>query len=156
LTADLESEAETSSSRALLGHGSATAVNALIATNLVQSAADAHVTGSSIASTGGGDVAVDAQNSATLDASALNATTSGGAGVGVTLAFNSIGWKPQNVLFNAVDAIIGDPAVSTAFGGEVPSGATAYLHDSEVGAEGAVGVSATAGEHITSSVQNQV
>src|SRR5439155_16267645 len=88
------------------------------------------------------------------DASALNATTSGVVGVGVTLAFNSIGWAPQNILFNTVDAIIGDPAISDGFGGEVPSGAGAYVHDSEVDASGAVAVSATAGAHLNATVSN--
>src|SRR5262249_29099424 len=92
---------------------------------------------------------------ATLDASALNATTSGGTGVGVTLAFNSIGWKPQNILFNTVDAVIGDPAISSAFGGEVPSGATAYIDGGSVGASGQVTVGATSDDPITSTVQNQ-
>ena len=34
------------------------------------------------------------------------------------LAFNSIGWKPSNILFNAIDAILGDPLISSAFNGE--------------------------------------
>src|SRR5439155_24773051 len=134
--------------------GSEAAVNALIATNVVQSAADAHITGGSVTNSGGG-VTVDADNTATIDASALNATTSGGVGVGVTLAFNSIGWAPQNILFNTVDAIIGDPAISTAFGGEVPSGAKAYVADTAVNASGAVSVGATAGASISSTVANQ-
>src|SRR5207253_11150288 len=129
------------------------AIEALIATNVVQSAADAHITGGSVTNAAGG-VTVDARNTATIDASALNAVTTGGTGVGVTLAFNSIGWKPQNILFNTVDAIIGDPAVSTAFNGEVPSGATAYIEDSTVDASGAASVTATAGASVTSEVKN--
>src|SRR5436309_7047560 len=82
----------------------------------------------------GGGVSVNAQNTANLEASALNAVTSGGTGVGVTLTFNTIGWALQNILFNTVDAIIGDPAISTAFGGEVPSGAKAYVADTAVNA----------------------
>ena len=36
----------------------------------------------------------------------------GGQAVGVTLAFNTLGWKPQNILFNALDALIGDTAIA--------------------------------------------
>ena len=50
----------------------------------------------------------------------------------VVLAFNSIGWKPQNVLFNAIDAIVGDPLISSAFNGQQPSEALAYIRDSGV------------------------
>src|SRR5204863_8345058 len=68
LTAALESAAETSTSGGLFGGGSETAVNALIATNVVQSAAEASITDSTVTNTGGG-VSVDAQNTATLEAS---------------------------------------------------------------------------------------
>src|SRR5207253_11071731 len=122
------------------------AIEALIATNVVQSAADAHITGGSVTNAAGG-VTVDARNTATITATALNAVTTGGTGVGVTLAFNTIGWEPQNILFNTVDAIIGDPAISSAFDGEVPSGAKAFIHDSPVSATGTVTVSATAATH---------
>ena len=37
--------------------------------------------------------------------------------VGIELAFNTIGWKRTNLLFAALDALLGDPFVSTAFGG---------------------------------------
>ena len=50
-----------------------------------------------------GDLAVTATNVSVIEAVNLNATTSGDKGVGVTLAFNTVGWEPQNVLFNALE-----------------------------------------------------
>ena len=41
----------------------------------------------------------------------------GAQAVGVELAFNTIGWKRSNLLFDALDALLGDPLISTAFGG---------------------------------------
>src|SRR5205823_5739059 len=125
------------------------------ATNVGQSAAEAHVSGASVTTAASGDVTVQADNTATIDATTLNAVTSGGTGVGITLAFNTIGWKPQNLLFNLVDTIIGDPLIAGAFNGEVPSGATAFVHESTLDADGAVLVKATAAASLTSLVQNQ-
>ena len=59
------------------------------------------------------------------------------------LAFNSIGWKPSNLLFNPIDAIIGDPLISSAFKGEQAAEAIAYLRDSDVHATGNLAVTAT-------------
>ncbi|MCH8874634.1 hypothetical protein IH824_18035, partial [candidate division KSB1 bacterium] len=53
-----------------------------------------------------GDVALDAKNTSTVDAKTLSATTTGNQGVGVTLAFNTLGWESQNVLFNTIDLIL--------------------------------------------------
>ena len=58
--------------------------------------------------------------------------------IGAVLAFNSIGWKPSNILFNAVDALLGDPLISTAFDGEQPSDAQAYIRDTTVDSAGGV------------------
>ena len=155
LDATLESQAETSTEGGLFGGGSETAINALIATNVVQSDALAHVTGSTVTNTGGG-ITIDADNTASIDATTLNATASGGTSVGVTLAFNSIGWLPQNILFNTVDALIGDPAISSAFNGLSPSGARAYALDSELDASGLVSVTATAAADLDSHATNDV
>src|SRR5262249_21971325 len=80
-------------------------VGGLIGTNLVQSAADAELRHSTVTTTGAGTdvggVTVDSENTATLSASTTNgaSSTGGGTVVGVTLAFNTIGWKSENVLF---------------------------------------------------------
>src|SRR5262249_4287987 len=79
------------------GTGPTLAVNGTIATNLVQSQANAYIKGSDVKTTG--DVALDAENISNIDAVILSATTSGDKAVGVTLAFNTIGWQSQNILF---------------------------------------------------------
>ena len=50
----------------------------------------------------------------------------------------------QNVLFNTIDALIGDPLIANAFGANTGSGATAKILDTVVDASGAVSVAATA------------
>ena len=137
------------------GGGGSTSVTGIAATNVVQSEARASITDSDVTTTTGGDVTVSASNTATIDATAVNASTSGGTAVGVTLAFNSIGWEAQNILFNAIDTIIGDPAIADAFGADTGAGATAYLLDTEVDAAGAVNVLATAGASLTASIDNR-
>jgi large repetitive protein len=71
-----------------------------------------------------------ARNTSGIDATVLSATSSGDTGVGITLAFNTLGWQSQNFLFNAVDALLGDPLISGAFNGEQPAATLAYLRDS--------------------------
>src|SRR5262249_19594165 len=74
---------------------------------------------------------------------------------GVTLAFNTIGWASQNILFNAIDALIGDPAIANAFGGEIGGGATATMTDTPVNADGQGKVDAFAQALINSSINNE-
>ena len=145
------------------------ALDGLIGTNLVQSAASATLGNSHVTTTGGGGVTVDAENTAKLTAMTTNAATaststgSGGSGsgggsgntaVGVTLAFNTIGWKSENVLFSAIDALLGDSLLAGAFSGENPSNATATMLDTTVNASGKLTVSALDGTTITSTIGN--
>ena len=58
------------------------------------------------------------------------------------LAFNSIGWKPSNILFNAVDALLGDPLISSAFNGERPAYAQASIRNTPITAGGNLVVNA--------------
>ena len=53
------------------------------------------------------DLRVDATNVSQIDAKTLNSTTSGDTGVGVTMAFNTIGWQAQNIFFQALDTLLG-------------------------------------------------
>ena len=74
-----------------------------IATNVVLSGAEATVTNSVIRTTGAGhDVAVTAGNTSTIEATYSTEVRSQGLAIGVTLAFNSIGWAPNNILFNTL------------------------------------------------------
>src|SRR5262249_21347118 len=78
--------------------------------NVGLGSANAYVKSSTVTATAG-SINVDAENTEILDARMLSSTATGGTTAALTLAFNSIGWKPQNFVFNAVDALIGDPAI---------------------------------------------
>ncbi len=113
------------------------AVNGTIATNLILGNSSAFVTGSQI-TTGDttpddlnkvGNVNVIAQNTSNIDSTVQNTTKSGDTAVGITLAFNTVGWESQNVLFNAVDALLG-----TQIGTAQPDEVLAYVEDTDVNA----------------------
>ena len=157
LTATLNVVADTSG-KTFSGGGttSSLAVGGLISTNVVRSAATA-LLGSSIVTTGSGNVHVEADNTPTVTATLTNevvAPSSSSTGLAITLAFNSIGWQAQNVLFNTVDALLGDPLISMALGDQIPSGATASLVDTKVASGGGVSVIATNAGNIDATVTN--
>ena len=60
---------------------------------------------------------VDARTRSTLEATATSKIEGFDKTFGAVVAFNSIGWKPSNILFNALDALLGDPLISSAFNG---------------------------------------
>ena len=68
---------------------------------------------------------VTAEQRASLTATLVNAVTSGDTALAATLAFNSIGFESQNVLFNAIDTLLGDSVLGTELGG----GAIASIED---------------------------
>ncbi|WP_373318376.1 beta strand repeat-containing protein, partial [Methylobacterium haplocladii] len=140
------------------GGGTLIAANGIAATNVVRGGAEASVLRSAVeAQTGNLDVT--AENTAGVDARVrASSTTSGGEGGGVsgavTLAFNSVGYQTQNLLFNAVDTLIGQSAISGAFGGEVGSGAKATIVKSSAKAGGDLTVSATSAAKINATISN--
>ncbi|MCP4453953.1 MAG: hypothetical protein GY809_21030, partial [Planctomycetes bacterium] len=139
--------------------GTSMAVSGLIATNVVQGGVEALIEDSSITTSGTeadkGRVIVDAQNTAVINAHVVNLVSSGDKAIGVTLAFNSIGWASQDVLTQSIDAIIGDPAMADkAFGGNAGFDATAGLSDTEVSAKGDVSVTAISTANLDAVVEN--
>src|SRR5262249_5977516 len=129
------------------GNDKSLAIGAIITTNVVRSDATATLTGGNV--TTADTVTVSADNTAIIKADLTNEVkthSDTAKGLALTLAFNSIGWKGQNVLFNTIDALLGDPLISNALGGTVASGAHAFLTDTPVTADGAVTVSATNGQ----------
>ena len=59
--------------------------------------------------------------------------------IGIALAFNTVGWGRSNLLFAAVDALLGDPLISEAFGGNLhPSEALASVTNSPIVSFGGV------------------
>ncbi|WP_075087536.1 hypothetical protein [Verrucomicrobium spinosum] len=85
------------------GQGTQLAVGGVIASNTLLGAATATVADSSLTSTLGA-IHVTAENAAKLDVENVNQVISGSVAVGVTLAFNSVGYESQNVLFQTLDA----------------------------------------------------
>jgi hypothetical protein len=124
-----------SSGGSAFGEGKSLAVNGLIATNLILSSADAHITDSNITTTNSGSILVDARNTSEIDATIISATSSGDTAVGVTLAFNTIGWESQNILFRTIDALIG-----TDIGDENPAETKAYIENTSIDANGDISV----------------
>ncbi|MEA2197211.1 MAG: mucin9, partial [Solirubrobacteraceae bacterium] len=135
------------------GTGTSLAAGAVIATNVVLSKADAFVNDSDVATTTGGFSAT-ATNSSQIDATTHSAAQSGAKAVGIDMAFNTIGWKMQNALFNALDALIGDPLISAAFNGSQPAETQAYVQNSSVSAATDVNLSANSTERINAHVDN--
>ena len=155
IRATTETNVVSSGGSAFSGGGDSLAINGAIATNVVLSSAEAYIDDSTITTTAG-DVDVHGENTSTVDAKTLNNTSTGAQGVGVTLAFNTLGWKSQNVLFNAVDVILGDPLISGAFGGnETPASVKAYIQDSDVDSAGAIRVTAVSDATLNATVTNE-
>ena len=149
LRATADSAAEASGGSAY-GSGSTLAVNATIATNLVLSQANAYIESSSVTTTATGNIVLDAQNTSQIDAKTLSATTSGGPAVGVVLAFNTIGWQAQNVLYNTVDALVG-----SSIGTAQPAQVQAYIKDSTIRAGGDLKLSAKSEAQLNALVGNE-
>ena len=91
----------------------------------------------------------------TLDATNTSLTTTGDTGVGITLAFNSVGWMPSNILFNAIDTLIGDPLISGAFDALRPAKVEAFIQNSTVDADGVLTLKAESTASITSLTSNE-
>lgn len=137
---------------ASLGDNSATAVNAVIATNTVESRAVASIANSDLqtssAVAGEGDVTVDAGAVMEIIALVDNETVSNGTSVGVTLAFNTIGYAPQNWLFNTVDALFGTAIASS----NPPSTVAATISNTGIDASGDLAVLALSNSVIDATI----
>ena len=146
-----------SSGGSALGEGTSLAAQGQIVTNLVLSSADAYVEDSIVRTSGTdaiGDLSIHAENASLLDATLLSSTQTGDTAVGISLAFNTVGWKPQNILFNAIDAILGDPLISKAFDGEEPARTQAYIINSDIDIAGDLNLDAQGNSIINATVSN--
>jgi hypothetical protein len=113
----------------------------VIVTNVVLAGATASITGGDV--TTSGDLKVLATNTSTLTATATTTIAAFDVSLGLVIAFNSIGWKGQNLLFNFVDALLGAPTLAAVFDGSEPSSAIALVRDANLNVGGAVEVIAT-------------
>ena len=103
---------------------------------------DSTVTASDDLDTGTlGNITVAATNRSMVDANAISNTSTGDTGVGVLMAFNSVGYLPNQPLFNFIEALIGDPTISTIAEREVPAEIEAFIQNSTVDAEGELSIS---------------
>jgi len=126
---------------------------AVMVTNVVLSSAQAWIEGESVDAAG---LEVSAENVSTLEATATSKIEGFDQTFGAVVAFNSIGWRSSNVLFNALDALLGDPLLSDAFdGASTPSDAQAWVRDTQVDVTGDVLVSATQAAQLTATVGNE-
>ena len=125
LSAKSDSTASSSGGSAW-GTGNSIAVNATISTNVLQGGATATVLDGSLTTLNTGDITVAAVNAAELIADTLQSTTTGDTAGSFLVAFNSIGYEGQNILFNVVDTFIGN-----RIGNQTVSDAVASVHDSE-------------------------
>ena len=155
IKATTESSVTSSGGSAFTGQGDSLALNGLIATNALQSEATAFILDSTVLTTIG-DVDINAENTSILDAKTLSSTSTGAQGVGVTLAFNSVGYKTQNILFNTLDTLIGgEPDFSTLFDRTNPASVQAYIEDSSVDSAGAINLSAVSESEINATLTNE-
>ncbi len=136
-----------SSGGSMSGTGMSLAINGVIATNSVQSSAEAFIKDSSVTTvaSGGkaGDVRVEAVNDSTISAKTWSTVEANGYGIGVTLAFNTVGYEPQNILFNTIDALLG-----TDIADEDPVATHATISNTSLLIDGGVSVEATSSASI--------
>ena len=135
------------------GTGTVLAVNFQIATNRILSSSHAYLSESTVTATAG-NISLDSRNTSQFDATIHTATTSGDQAIGVVLAFNTIGWGSQNILFNTIDALIGSPEVSEAFGNEQPAEAIAYIKNSTINSGGDLTLSGVTETQLNATVSN--
>ena len=151
-TADVTTTSSGGSS--ITGQGASLALSGTSTTNRILSKANAWV-GDGVV-TASGDFTVSASNLSEVDATTQSASSSGANSVGIQLAFNTIGWKPTNLFFAALDALLGDPLVqNAAFGGMQPAETQAFVSGTPVHAGGDVSVTAVGGSRVTAVVGNE-
>src|SRR5690606_4022938 len=80
--------------------------NGVIAANPVLSGANPGVEDSDIV-TRTGDVELEAQNISSSEATTTSSVKAKGVNVGITLAFNTVGYESQNLLFDLADTLFG-------------------------------------------------
>ncbi|MGH3743984.1 MAG: phosphoribosylglycinamide synthetase C domain-containing protein, partial [Mycobacteriales bacterium] len=123
-------------------------------TNVVLSGANADVIASTVTTSAGGAVTLNAVNQSSITADNESAVTAAAESVGVLLAFNTIGWQAENVLFNTLDALLGLDTVTSAFGSQQPAQARAYIEDSTVQAAGDLTLTAATTATLSATVGN--
>ena len=153
ITSYATSTVEASGGSGINGEGKVAALNGQIVTNVVLGDASATIENSVVDARG--DIDVSASNEARIDARLYSSGLSGADAKGVTIAYNSVGWEAQNVLFNTLDTLLGAPYLAdNAFDGNVGADAYAAILSSGVDAGGALSVRAESEFKINATVSN--
>ena len=132
--------------------GASDAANGGIVTNWLRGDAHAYITGSD--ADAADDLTVEAINSAELEATAHQLVETGDLGVNVLLAFNAVGWEPQNVIFTTIDTLIGSEEIASAFDANQRISAFAHIDGSDVDVGGDLKVSGVNNSTVTSVTGN--
>src|SRR5690606_8958505 len=109
----------------------------------------ASIVRSAVAATG--DVTVEARNASVIGAEVQSAVTSAGNSVGVLMAFNSVGYRPSNILFSTINALLGGGLLVE----ENPVRAAATIEDSGIDAGGSIAVIAENTAQIGATLGNE-
>lgn len=169
VTADLNASmqvdvnnATSSSGGNAVGEGVSKAISGTVGTNVMLGSAEAAIINSTVTAgdaaggaTNTGDVIVKAINDMVMSANMQVVTATGDTAYGVLAAFNTMGWKPSNILFNAVETLIGSSPISEAFNGEEPAEARAWMDRVQVTADGDIDVTADNTATVTATTGNQ-
>lgn len=124
-----------SGGNSLTGGGTTLAAGGALVVNTVNATATADLRDSD--TTVAGALEVNARNETVLDATLNSALSTGSEAAGVLVAFNTVGYAPQNLLFQTLDALIGTDigqrtradTTATISGGTVEAGAVAVTAD---------------------------
>ena len=140
--------------------GGSNATSAVVATNLIQGATSAKITGGTIdgikAGANSGNVTVRATNSSTITAETATVAMSTGTGKAAAfqIAHNTIGYERTNVLFNTVENLVGAPLTSeNAF--IIEASITNSAVNAGAGTHGAVAVDAISDATISARISNE-
>jgi hypothetical protein len=152
MLANLMSEVVSSGGSAW-GSGDSVARSGVIATNVIRNSATAEIVDSIVAATNG-VVNVEAYQSTVLDASLDSNGQTGDTVEMVTLAFNSLGYKASNILFDAAAAFATDPSFNRLVPNDAAASAIARIVNSTVTNSKGVIVNADSRELLNSTVSN--
>ena len=130
--------------------GGGLAANGVIATNMVLAASVADIRSSQVV-TNRGDAKVKASEAASIRAVNSSLTSSQGPSIGLTMAFNTVGWQAQNLFRLAADAI-----ANTQLGTAQPVRSYANITESTVKAAGSLILDAETDAFIEAELKNEV
>ena len=101
------STSKSSGGSSIDGEGDSIGASGIAATNVVLSGSSARIEASDVSAVV--DVIVDADNISQIDAFTKSLADTEGDSYSFLLAFNTVGYRPQNLLFNTVDALLRFP-----------------------------------------------